>query len=245
MSKLPQILQLQPQQEIVLQGPFDHYVEAQLKLTNPLLDKDVYYKVKTTAPKFYCVRPNSGVIKPKEQTTVKIVLQPTDLNDLVHEKSRHKFMIQSYIPQTEEKDIPMEQFWKEIDTGKIMDTKLRVTFLAENGETLETVEQFGSAFIQTPKSTSSGSAAPQAKSDQSDIEALQTELQRQRDLCQMYQDEKKNLEKENTMLLKRNDHLSRTSASFGGITDGFPMIYVVLFCVFALILGLVIGKSFF
>jgi len=242
MSKPAQVLQLQPT-EIVLKGPFDGFVEAMLNLTNPLFDKDVYYKVKTTAPKFYCVRPNSGVIKPRDQTSVKIILQPTDFNELLQEKSRHKFMIQSYIPQAEdEKQIPMEQFWKGIDSSKIMDTKLRVTFLAENGDPLETADQLTS-FLQTPK-TASGGITP-SKDDPFETDSINAELNRQRDLCQMYQDEKKNLEKENALLQKRNEQLNRTGASFGGNAEGFPMLYVIIFCVFALILGLVIGKAFF
>lgn len=35
-----------------------------MKLTNPS-DKKVLFKIKTTAPKKYCVRPNSGILDPK------------------------------------------------------------------------------------------------------------------------------------------------------------------------------------
>lgn len=42
-------------------GPFTDVVTAYLKLTNPT-ERNVCFKVKTTAPRRYCVRPNSGVI---------------------------------------------------------------------------------------------------------------------------------------------------------------------------------------
>lgn len=42
-------------------GPFTDVVTANLKLTNPT-ERNVCFKVKTTAPRRYCVRPNSGVI---------------------------------------------------------------------------------------------------------------------------------------------------------------------------------------
>ena len=42
-------------------GPFTDVVTATLKLTNPT-DRNVCFKVKTTAPRRYCVRPNSGII---------------------------------------------------------------------------------------------------------------------------------------------------------------------------------------
>lgn len=44
-------------------GPFTDVVTTNLKLKNPS-DKKVCFKVKTTAPRRYCVRPNSGVIDP-------------------------------------------------------------------------------------------------------------------------------------------------------------------------------------
>lgn len=42
-------------------GPFNVPVTSYMKLTNPS-DKKVMFKIKTTAPKKYCVRPNSGTL---------------------------------------------------------------------------------------------------------------------------------------------------------------------------------------
>lgn len=42
-------------------GPFSDVVTTNLKLSNPT-DRNVCFKVKTTAPRRYCVRPNSGII---------------------------------------------------------------------------------------------------------------------------------------------------------------------------------------
>jgi len=50
-------------------GPFSTVVTSELKLTNPSTKK-VAFKVKTTAPKRYCVRPNSGLIEPNGQVAV-------------------------------------------------------------------------------------------------------------------------------------------------------------------------------
>lgn len=44
-------------------GPFNNAVTSYMKLTNPS-EKKVLFKIKTTAPKKYCVRPNSGVLNP-------------------------------------------------------------------------------------------------------------------------------------------------------------------------------------
>ena len=50
-------------------GPFTDVVTADLGLNNPS-DRRVCFKVKTTAPKRYCVRPNSGIIEPGTKITV-------------------------------------------------------------------------------------------------------------------------------------------------------------------------------
>ena len=50
-------------------GPFKDVVTTILKLQNPS-DKKVCFKVKTTAPKRYCVRPNCGLIDPNESVNV-------------------------------------------------------------------------------------------------------------------------------------------------------------------------------
>lgn len=50
-------------------APFTDITTSFIKLTNPT-DKDICFKVKTTAPKTYCVRPNSGTVFPKETVVV-------------------------------------------------------------------------------------------------------------------------------------------------------------------------------
>ncbi len=52
-------------------------------------DYAVAFKVKTTAPKRYCVRPNSSVIKPHESMQVRIVMQVAFLAAGVH--ARHAY----------------------------------------------------------------------------------------------------------------------------------------------------------
>ena len=44
-------------------------VTAELKLFNPT-EKRICFKVKTTAPKRYCVRPNSGLLESEKSITV-------------------------------------------------------------------------------------------------------------------------------------------------------------------------------
>lgn len=55
--------------EIFCSGPFNEVVTSHLHLSNPS-DKRVCFKVKTTAPRRYCVRPNSGFIDSNGSITI-------------------------------------------------------------------------------------------------------------------------------------------------------------------------------
>lgn len=87
----------------------------------------MYFKVKTTAPKHYCVRPNSGVIKPRSSTEISVHLQPVDQpSSLERDGAKHKFMIQSAVANDDNQ--PIDDFWKQIGPANVMDSKLRVVF---------------------------------------------------------------------------------------------------------------------
>nr|GMD87430.1 vesicle-associated protein 2-2-like [Ipomoea batatas] len=64
-------------------------------LTN-ITDQYVAFKVKTTSPKKYCVRPNIGIIKPKATVEFRVTMQaqsaaPFDM------QCKDKFLIQSTV----------------------------------------------------------------------------------------------------------------------------------------------------
>ncbi|CAN6460742.1 unnamed protein product [Victoria cruziana] len=83
-------------------------------------DHYVAFKVKTTSPKKYCVRPNTGVILPRSSCDVTVTMQaqreaPSDL------RCKDKFLVQSVISNhgVTVKDIVAEMFNKE--EGKVVD----------------------------------------------------------------------------------------------------------------------------
>jgi len=126
-GKQSQILNIEPETELVFRGPFKDVVTTILKLTNPSTEV-VCFKVKTTAPKRYCVRPNCGLIKPDESINVAVMLQPFDYKDSAENK-RHKFLVQSIIPKDELQAADVEAFWKNLtDNSSVMDSKLKCVF---------------------------------------------------------------------------------------------------------------------
>ena len=84
-------LVLEPSNELRFKGPFDDYVTVSLTIRNPT-EKRVAFKIKTTAPKRYCVKPNSGVLDPEQTMKVNVLLQPFNYDP--SEKNKHKFMVQ-------------------------------------------------------------------------------------------------------------------------------------------------------
>jgi len=131
MSKQEQVLILEPAGELRFKGPFTDTVVSELKLKNPS-SKRVLFKVKTTAPKCYCVRPNSGIIEANSEIAVSVMLQPFDHDS--SEKNKHKFMVQSLFAA----DGPIESqdaLWKEALPHQLMDSKLRCVFESADGTT--------------------------------------------------------------------------------------------------------------
>ncbi|KAJ6220606.1 hypothetical protein RDWZM_006418 [Blomia tropicalis] len=137
MSKREQVLSIEPKNEIHFKGPYNRVVTEYFHLKNPT-DKTIAFKVKTTAPKRYCVRPNNGTIKPGSTVSVAIMLQPltgtgTDtasqaaaLAAAYVEKNKHKFMIQSVFATSDNGNA--DDLFKQSSPEDIMDSKFRCVF---------------------------------------------------------------------------------------------------------------------
>nr|CAB3267595.1 vesicle-associated membrane protein-associated protein B-like [Phallusia mammillata] len=121
--KQSQVLDIDPMTELRFKGPFTDVVTSQLKLKNPSHQR-VCFKVKTTAPKRYCVRPNSGFVDPGATVSVSVMLQPMDAD--AADKGKHKFMVQSMFAIKVGDDV--EKLWAEASPGDLMDSKLRCVF---------------------------------------------------------------------------------------------------------------------
>uniref|UniRef100_A0A915CRW9 Major sperm protein n=1 Tax=Ditylenchus dipsaci TaxID=166011 RepID=A0A915CRW9_9BILA len=218
MAKLPQVLILEPSSELIFKGPFTDTCSSDLSLTNPSA-RPVYFKVKTTAPRYYCVRPNTGVIKPQQSALINIVLQP--------------IMVQAAFGPDE--DVAVDSFWKNIDPSEIMDSKLRVSFLSQNA-------------AYTPKKPESEQLSYMpATSLRTQNEHDRTALQREIELRKIYQDEKNRIERENHILnekLLKLTHVSQNELVHFQPVDGFLFVHMLLIGFIALCVGMVLGKIF-
>ncbi|XP_036821820.1 vesicle-associated membrane protein-associated protein A [Oncorhynchus mykiss] len=163
MSKLEQILVLDPPSDLRFKGPFTEVITTNLKLKNPS-DRRVCFKVKTTAPRRYCVRPNSGIIDAGATVTISVMLQPFDYDP--NEKSKHKFMVQSIFAPPNESEL--DAMWKDAKPDDLMDSKLRCVFdLPPENDRVNDVE--GSTDVAAPVQNSSKAAPVQNSSKAVDV----------------------------------------------------------------------------
>ncbi|XP_054276395.1 vesicle-associated membrane protein/synaptobrevin-binding protein [Macrosteles quadrilineatus] len=148
MAKQEQILQINPLHELKFRGPFTVPVTSYMKLTNPSNHK-VCFKIKTTAPKKYCVRPNSGILTPKDVIEIAVSLQPFEFDP--NEKNKHKFMVQTMIAPDGE--INLDQLWKDVTAENLMDSKLKCVFEmpVEENATSATAQETSSAVEENTK----------------------------------------------------------------------------------------------
>nr|KJB41070.1 hypothetical protein B456_007G089000 [Gossypium raimondii] len=123
-----ELLSIEPQE---LQFPFElrKQISCSLNLSNKT-DNYVAFKVKTTNPKKYCVRPNTGVVLPRSTCNVIVIMQaqkeaPPDM------QCNDKFLLQSVVasPGATAKDITSEMFNKESE-HHVEECKLRVIYVA-------------------------------------------------------------------------------------------------------------------
>jgi len=90
------------------------------------------FKVKTTAPKRYCVRPNTGFLPPKEKVEVSVILNlqkdPPKTMDPAS-KQRDKFQLQSIVVKgLAEGDPAAKPLWDSVGKEGLMKSKLRSYF---------------------------------------------------------------------------------------------------------------------
>ncbi|CAK8575120.1 unnamed protein product [Lathyrus sativus] len=120
-------LQIHPQE---LQFPFElkKQISCDLQLSNKS-DNCVAFKVKTTNPKRYCVKPNHGVVLPRSTCDVIVIMQaqketPSDM------QCEDKFLIQNVVAKmgTTRKDITSEMFDKK-PGSKVEECKLSVIYV--------------------------------------------------------------------------------------------------------------------
>ncbi|CDI77332.1 major sperm protein domain-containing protein, putative [Eimeria acervulina] len=118
------LLQIHP--EKVLEVPFTLYSSSvvQLTLRNVSSHPFVAYKIKTTAPKNYLVRPSTGAVPQGESRSVQIVLQA--MTEEPPKTATDRFLVQA-TPVESTAPLP-RSYWLELSRSEIEETRLSVSF---------------------------------------------------------------------------------------------------------------------
>lgn len=122
-------------QELGFQRPFTTEVSQSLRIRNPNTTP-VAFKVKTTAPKQYCVRPNSGRIEPGQEVEVNVLLQAMKQEPPPDAKCRDKFLVQSVAVTGDNEFANTGAIWEHIsdaDKASVQEKKIRVVYLSPHG----------------------------------------------------------------------------------------------------------------
>nr|CAG8450662.1 15693_t:CDS:2 [Entrophospora candida] len=122
---------LDPPNQLAFSRPFTQNVTRTLSVKNPN-PEPIAFKVKTTAPKQYCVRPNSGRIEANQTVDVQVILQAMKEDPPVDFKCKDKFLVQSIPISPEQENLTLQELWATIEKqtkGSIKETKIRCVYL--------------------------------------------------------------------------------------------------------------------
>ncbi|KAK7307789.1 hypothetical protein VNO77_41159 [Canavalia gladiata] len=218
-------------------------ISCSLQLSNKT-DSYVAFKVKTTNPKKYCVRPNTGIVLPKSTCDVIVTMQaqkeaPSDM------QCKDKFLLQSV--KTDDgvtpKDITPEMFNKE--AGHVVEEcKLRVLYVAPPQPPSPVAE--GSEEGSSPRGSVSengnlsgadSTMVTRAFTDQHDGQEKSAEAKA---LISRLTEEKNNAILQNNKLRQELDLLRRESNKSRG---GVSMLFVILIGLLGIIMGYLMKKT--
>ncbi|KAI8086130.1 PapD-like protein [Halteromyces radiatus] len=123
---------IEPSDLLTFKRPLTNVTKETLLVKNPN-NEPVIFKVKTTAPKQYCVRPNAGRIDGLSQVEVQVILQPFKVDPPLDLKCKDKFLVQSAPVQSHEYDsMPVTDIWARIETQEqaiIKQHKIKCAFV--------------------------------------------------------------------------------------------------------------------
>ncbi|CAN8286367.1 unnamed protein product [Cochlearia groenlandica] len=228
---------------IDLQFPFElkKQISCSLYLANKT-DNHIAFKVKTTNPKKYCVRPNTGVVLPRSSSEVLVTMQaqkeaPVDM------QCKDKFLLQCVVSShgATAKEVTNEMFSKE-SGNRVEETKLRVVYVDPPRPPSPFRE--GSEEGSSPRGSVSDNgnnsdftAAPIFSVDRLEPQDNSSEA---RALIARLTEEKNSAIQTYNKLQQELEKLKRESKRTGG---GVPFVYVLLVGLIGLILGYFLKKT--
>ncbi|KAM7512120.1 hypothetical protein LguiB_010995 [Lonicera macranthoides] len=230
------LLDIDPQE---LQFPFElkKQISCSMQLRNKTNDS-VAFKVKTTNPKKYCVRPNTGIVSPHSTSEITVTMQaqkeaPLDM------QCKDKFLLQSAVVSAGATSTT-DMFNKE-SGNCVEECKLRVTYIpppqppspvregSEEGSSPRASESVNGT-VNSPNFNTASRPYVDSQDNSSEVKALISKLT----------EEKNSVIQQNNRLHQELELLRRESNKS---PRGIPFIYVFLIGLVGIILGYLIKKA--
>ncbi|KAF7726780.1 phosphatidylinositol-binding protein scs2 [Apophysomyces ossiformis] len=125
--------------ELIFTRPWTEIANARLSILNTTSEL-VAFKIKTTAPRQYIVRPNCGLLHPHKSIEVRVIRQPFPTDPPEDYRCKDKFLVES-IRVTKEMDTKdMQGLWSYVDTQMrhaVQQHKLRCMLVLPDETTMD------------------------------------------------------------------------------------------------------------
>ena len=116
------VVRVTPSNEIIFNYALFGTSTSIIELEN-ITNQVVGFKIKTTAPRKYLVRPSNGTIRAGGSEPVQIILQPLS-SDPEKGECKDRFLVQAAVVPSE--DVLAKDFWTNLDKSQIQDKRLNV-----------------------------------------------------------------------------------------------------------------------
>lgn len=130
---------------------------------------NIAFKVKTTAPKFYCVRPNAAVVAPGESVEVQVIFLGLSEEPTASYNCRDKFLVIT-LPAPEDLEVKdVSSAWSQLEaqhSDEAISKKIKVKYLIEEQSEINDDKKSLEA-----QETIVGSSGSESKHPQKDVEA--------------------------------------------------------------------------
>jgi len=208
-------LKITPEKELAFRFELKKTIPTTIKITNSGKEETAF-KVKTTAPKKYCVKPNTGFVRPGETQMIQVIMQaqrewPADISGC-----KDKFLVQT-TPSKGNADFA-ELFAK--GKADITESKLRVVY-SQPAPPPSPVPEGDEGVNYGPSSMDAGVAHRGPMSD--DVSVLQRDLER-------YRINNESLTMDLKMAIQNNN---RGAAA----AKGFTLMHLLLVAIVAFFIG--------
>ncbi|KAG0265529.1 phosphatidylinositol-binding protein scs2 [Mortierella polycephala] len=248
-------IELEPSNQLSFRRPLTEAIKETLIIRNPT-QLPIAFKVKTTAPKQYCVRPNSGRVEAGQELEVQVQMQAMREDPPLDFKCKDKFLVQSVAITAEREQLSLQDLWPTIERetkDQIREKKIRCAFLSPLGhessqinEEEDAAESPTSRTLSSNHSTTSAPASPIQQStsvaaamtsstsrDSADVPALKRELENAQRTIQSLQTTMAQLQSETTTLRQRKPDTGASSSTpmmtavhLEREQGGYPITYV-------------------